>query len=146
MGNWDYKREETKRLEPGEYRVEILSAEETVSKSGNDMLVITVKPNGSNIKIQNYIVKNEYFNRNMTQLFDSFNIEEGNFDLLTWPGAVGAAKLKEDENGYLKVAWFIDEKKAEKLPAWVGPMPERQTVEDFNAASDDDELPIVFPE
>jgi hypothetical protein len=142
MGNWDYQRESATRTEAGDHRVEIVDAQQGISKSsGNDMIIVTVKPNGGNIKVQNYIVRNEYFNRNMTQFYDSFNIEEGNFDLLTWIGAVGAARLKEDEKGYLKVAWFIDKKKAEKLPPWVGAMPERQTVSEDFVAAEDDEMP-----
>ena len=82
------------------------------------MIVVTVQPNGSNIKIQNYIVKNEYFNRNMTQFYDAFpQIQEGDFNMLGWVGCVGAARLKEDENGYLKVAWFIDYRRAGKATA-----------------------------
>ena len=116
MGNWDdYRREERDRLAPGNYRVEIVSVEETESKAGNPMLVIGVRPNGSKITIKHYIVKNEYFNRNMTDFFDSFNIDDGDFTLPTWVGAVGAAKLKEDDRGYLKVQYFISEDRAEKL-------------------------------
>jgi hypothetical protein len=84
MGNWDsYQREERPRLTPGDYRVEIVSVEEKESKKGNPMLVIGVRPNGSDIIIYHYIVKNEYFNRNMTDFFDSFNIDNGDFALPT---------------------------------------------------------------
>ncbi len=137
--NWEFQREEAKRIEPGNYRVEVILAEETTSKtSGNPMIVVTVQPNGSNILIKNYIVKNEYFNRNMTSFFDSFNIEEGNFNFLSWVGAVGAANLIEDENGYLKVKYFIDKKRAENLPEWKGELPERQTITEIK----DEELAI----
>ena len=143
MSNWDdYKREEASRLEAGDYRVEIVDVEDTISKSsGNPMIVVTIKPNGSNIKIKHYIVKNDYFNRNMTELFDSFNIDEGDFGFAGWIGAVGAAKLKEDENGYLKVAWFIKKDKADKLPEWVGEMPERHSVTEFKEVNTEDDLP-----
>ena len=145
MGSWDYKREEASRLSAGDYRVAIVDAQESVSKtSGNPMIVVTVQPNGSNMKIQNYIVRNQYFNRNMTQFFDAFpQINEGDFSLLGWVGCVGAARLKEDENGYLKVAWFIDAKRAEKLPPWQGEMPERQTVTALDGAEEvDEDLPF----
>lgn len=145
MSGWDYAREEQSRLEPGDYRVEIVGVEETVSKSGNDMIVVTVQPNGSKIKIKNYIVKNEYFNRNMTQFFDAFpQIDEGDFNFLGWIGCVGAAKLKEDEKGYLKVAWFINARKAESLPPWVGEMPERQSITDIGGFSEMDESELPF--
>lgn len=150
MSTWDdWSREEAPRLEPGDYRVEITAVEETESKAGNPMIVVTVRPNGSNINIKHYIVKNQYFNRNMTDFFDSFNIDEGDFNFPTWVGAVGAAKLIEDENGYLKVRWFISESKAERLPPWQGQMPERQTITTIGAtcgfvdvSPDEDEFPF----
>lgn len=138
----DYKREERPRLSPGDYRVEIVSVEEAESKAGNAMLVIGVRPNGSNITIRHYIVKNEYFNRNMTDFFDSFNIDDGDFTLPTWIGAVGAARLKEDDKGYLKVQYFISEDRAEKLTPWEGEMPQRQVLTSLAELEEDDgELP-----
>ena len=122
MSNWDrYQREERPRLTPGDYRVEIVSVDETESKNGNPMLVIGVCPNGSNITINHYIVKNEWFNRNMTDFFDSFNIE--------------------DDRGYLKVQYFIKESRAEKLPPWEGKIPERQELTKIEEIEDDGELP-----
>lgn len=142
MSNWDsYQREERTRLTPGDYRVEIVSVEEKESKKGNPMLVIGVRPNGSDIIIYHYIVKNEYFNRNMTDFFDSFNIDDGDFTLPTWIGAVGAARLKEDDQGYLKVHYFINKDRAEKLPPWDGKMPERQTLTKIDEIEDDGDLP-----
>ena len=146
MSNWDYQREESARLQPGDYRVEITNAEEKVSSTGNPMIVITVKPNGSNITINHYIVKGPYFNRNMTQFFDSFNVADGDFNFMTWVGAIGAARLKEDENGYLKVNYFIGKNRADKLPEWIGEKPERQTVTDiasqFEEIDTDDDIPF----
>lgn len=148
MSSWnDYKPEEGSRLGAGDYRCEVVEVEETTSKtSGLPMLVITVKPNRSNIKVKQYIVKNEHFNRNMTSFFDSFGIERGDFNMLGWIGAMGAGKFAEDENGYLKVKWFLSPKQADGLHGWVGPMPERQTVTEigggFTDAADDDELPF----
>ena len=144
MGNWDdYRREERPRLSPGDYRVEIVSVEEKESKAGNPMLVIGIQPNGNKIIIYHYIVKNEWFNRNMTDFFDSFNIDDGDFTLPTWIGAVGAARLKEDDKGYLKVQYFISEDRAEKLPPWQGKLPERQELTKLDEIEDDGDLPWV---
>ena len=52
-----YKREERSRLTPGDYRVAITDVEETTSRNGNPMLVVTVQPNGSEIHIKHYLVK-----------------------------------------------------------------------------------------
>ena len=146
MSNFsDYKREEAPKAQPGDYRCVIIDAEETTSKSSKlPMIVVTVQPNGMTAKVKNYITKNQYFNRNMTSLFDSFpSIGEGNFELLTWVGAVGAGKFALDNDGYLKVKWFLSPKQAEKLPEWQGAMPERQTVTSFEEVTDDgDDLPF----
>lgn len=139
-----YRREERARLAPGDYRVAITGVEETTSRSGNPMLVVTVQPNGSEIHIKHYLVRNEYFNRNLTELLDSFGLGE-NFDTLTWVGAVGAAKLAEDENGYLKVRFFLSPERAEKLPPWQGKEPERREVSSLGdgfEALDEDDLPF----
>lgn len=143
MSNWDsYQREERPRLTPGDYRVEIVSVEERESKKGNPMLVIGVRPNGNDVIINHYIVKNEYFNRNMTDFFDSFNIDDGDFTLPTWIGAVGAARLKEDDQGYLKVHYFINKDRAEKLPPWEGKLPERQELTKIDEIEDDGDIPF----
>lgn len=145
MSNWDdYKREETPKAQAGDYRCAVVDVEETTSKtSGNPMIVITVQPNGMNAKVKNYIVKNEYYNRNMTSFFDAFpDIGEGNFNFLEWIGAVGAAKFGLDENGYLTVKWFLTPKQAEKLPEWVGEKPERQTVSSLKDEDGLDDLPF----
>ena len=140
-----YKREERSRLTPGDYRVAITDVEETTSRNGNPMLVVTVQPNGSEIHIKHYLVKNEYFNRNLTDLLDSFGLGE-NFDTLTWVGAKVAARLVEDENGYLKVRYFLSPERAEKLPPWQGKEPERQEVSSLGDGFemlDDDDLPFT---
>ena len=52
----------------------------------------------------------------MTNFFDSVNIDEGDFNLPGWVGAVGAARFKEDDQGYLKVSYFIDKKALRSYP------------------------------
>lgn len=139
----DFVREEAPRLEPGDYRVEVADVEETTSKSsGSPMLVITLRPNGAKITVRHYIVKNEYFNRNMTEFYDSFDVDFGDQNILSWIGAVGAAKLIEDENGYLKVKRLIHKDKQGSLPPWVGKIPERQKVLLDENGDPDDDLPF----
>jgi len=147
MSHWDdYKPEVNSNATTGKRRCVVVDAEETISKSsGKPMWVITVTPNGSKARVNNYIVKNEYFNRNMTSFFDSFGIERGNFNKLEWINAMGAANFDTDENGYLKVKWFLSPKQAENLPPWEGEVPERQTVTEiggFEEIEDDGELPF----
>lgn len=144
MSDWGYTRDESKNTDRlGKKRCVIVEATESVSKSsGLPMIVITVMPNKSGAKVRNYLVKNEHFNRNATQFFDAFpEIGDGNFDLLTWVGAMGAANFTEDENGYLKVKHWINPAQAADLPAWEGEKPEKQemtTIDGVSVEADED--------
>ena len=146
MGNWSNYQREEQEFTPivGKMRCVIVDVEDTVSKSsGNPMIVVTVRPSGSNFKVKNYIVKNEYFNRNMTQFFDAFpEIGDGNFNFLEWVGAEGAADFVVDDDDYLKVKRFISADRAADLPPFVGNKPERQTFTTIAPEDDDDDLPF----
>ena len=148
MADWTYTREESERDNSafvGKSRCVITKVEEAVSKtSGNPMIVVTVRPSGANFTVKSWIVKNENFNRNMTSFFDAFpDIGEGNFNFLEWVGCVGAANFKEDDRGYLKVGWWISADRAASLPAFVGDIPERQTVTSL-AALEEAESDLPF--
>lgn len=142
MSNWNYVREEKANVLAGDLRFEVVSAEEKMSKTNKKMIVIGLKPNGAEFVVNDYIVEGEYFNRNMTQFFDSTGIKAGDFNFLTWIGATGAARFKEDENGYLKRQYYLDPRKAATLPAWVGTIPQRQTVTEFVEVGTDNDLPF----
>ena len=152
MGNWDsYQREEQERESAvvGKYRVVITEAGEAVTgpnskKPGTPMIVIKLRPSGRHFTVTHRIVKNEYFNRNMTQFFDAFpEIEEGDFNFLSWVGAEGAAMFKEDANGYTQVAYFLDPVRAADLPAFEGEKPEKQTITKLEDEEEDDgDLPF----
>lgn len=147
MGNWaDFVYVKPQKAEAGNYRIEIVSAEEKVSSKGNDMIVVAFKLNGTNTKVNHFFVKNEYFADKISRFFDAFPMlmEDGkpNWNFLTWVGCVGAARFKEGRNGYLEVQYFLTPEKAEKLPAWIGDLPERQTITEFNEVSTEEELPF----
>ena len=146
---WEFKREEQKfeDIPAGDHRVVIDSAEKAQSKAGNDMLVIKMRVSGYTALLWNYIVfmdeHPEITNRKLTQLFDSFGIEDGNFDLNSYVGKAGAAHVKIDENGYPKVAWFIHKNKQDKLPPWKGELPQKPAVQkDGFIQVEGDELPF----
>lgn len=148
MGNWDsYKREENERESAvtGKHRVVITEAGEATTgpnskHPGTPMIVVKLRPSGRKFSVTHRIVKNEYFNRNMTQFFDAFTeIDEGDFNFLSWVGAEGAAMFKEDANGYTQVAYFLDPVRAADLPAFEGEKPEKQTITKLDDEEDDDE-------
>ena len=147
MSNWDdYKREEREEEAKvtGKQRCVITAVEEKVSKAGNPMIEISVRPSGCRFSVKTYIVKNEHFNRNATQFFDAFpEIGDGNFDFLTWVGAEGAAMFDLDDRGYVKVRYWIDAVRADTLPPFEGDKPERQTVTSLeDDTEEDDGLPF----
>lgn len=127
--NWKFKRTEQtfEQIPAGDHRVVIDSAEQAVSRNGNDMLVIKMRVSGYQSMLWNYIVfmddKPEITNQKLTQFFDSFGIEDGNFNLASYQGRAGAVRVKIDDQGYPKVAWFINKNKQDKLPPWKGEIP-----------------------
>lgn len=144
MGNWGtYVYCEPQKVQEGNYRVGIVEVEEKQSKSGNDMIVVSLKLNGTGVTVKDYFVKNEFFNEKVSRFFDAFPVlkgenNEGDFNFPTWIGCVGAARFKTDDKGYLKVQYYLTPERAKKLPEWVGEMPERQTVTELTEESDDD--------
>lgn len=123
---WNYQREESTFVEipVGEHRVRIADAEKAISKNGNDMLVLTLDVSGYRSRLWHYVVfmpdHPEITNRNLTSIFDSFGIPEGDFNLNNWKGKIGACMTKQDEYG-TKVRYFISKEKQAALPAWKEP-------------------------
>ena len=148
MSTWDdYQREEREESAKvtGRLRCVIVDVEETESKtSGLPMIIVSVRPSGTVFKVKSYIVKNEHFNRNMTQFFDAFpEIPDGNFNFIEWIGCEGAAMFDLDDRGYMKVKYWIDAVRAEILPPYEGEKPEKQTVTTLTEDADpEDGLPF----
>lgn len=147
MGNWDsYQREEREQENKviGKQRCVITAAEEKVSKSGNPMIEIKVRPSGCRFDVRTWLVKNDNFNRNATQFFDAFpEVGDGNFNFIEWVGCEGAAMFGEDDGGYLKVKWWLDPVRAADLPPFDGNKPERQTIAKLSEEeADSDDLPF----
>ena len=145
MTDWNYQREEREDAKvTGRLRCVITDVEETESKtSGLPMIVVSVRPSGTRFTVKSYIVKNDHFNRNMTQFFDAFpEIAEGTFNFLEWIGAMGAAMFDTDERGYLKVKYWIDATRASLLPEFEGEKPERQTVTSLSEDESESDLPF----
>ena len=123
---WNYQREEStfEEIPVGEHRVRIADAEKAISKNGNDMLVLTLDVSGYKSRLWYYVVfmpdHPEITNRNLTSIFDSFGIADGDFNLANWKGKVGACMTKQDEFG-TKVRYFLNKKKQETLPPWQEP-------------------------
>ena len=134
MINWTfdsslYEENTFKPIPVGEHRVRIANAEEQVSNnSGNQMIKLTLDVSGHNGSLWHYIVfmpeNQKLTNQKLGEVFNSFGIQPGNFNLTSWINKVGACKVKHEQyNGEVsaKVAWFIAKDKQGNLPAWKEP-------------------------
>ena len=157
MINWnfdsnDYTEQSFKPIPVGDHRVRIASAEEKTSQAGNPMIKLVLDVSGYNSTIWHFIVlnpeKKEITNQKLGELWNSFGIQQGNFNLQSWVGKVGAAKVKhEDYKGdpSAKIAYFLNKDRQDKLPAWQNGNSGNTAasiVEAFNAMPVDVDLPF----
>ena len=126
--NSQYEEQSFKPIPIGEHRVRIASAEEKVSGNGNQMIVLVLDVSGHNARIWHNVTlianKPEYTNQKLGELFSSFGIQPGNFNLAGWVGKVGAAKVKHElyeGEANAKISYFIGKDRQDKLPAWEEP-------------------------
>lgn len=153
--NWNFNSsdyEEQVGFKPipvGEHRVRIASAEEQTSNSGNPMIKLVLQVSGHNSTIWHYIVfmasNAKLTNQKLGELWNSFGIAQGDFNLNGWVGKVGAAKVKhEDYNGepQPKIAYFIAKNRQDSLPAWAEPSNgNKASTTNWETVSPDEELP-----
>ena len=132
---WNFQHVDDDRDYPiipeGRYRVVIVGAEKAVSKSsGNDMLTIQMQVSGYKSHIWAYIPflddKPEVTNRILTQFFECFQIEEGDFNLNNYLGKSGGIAVKhEDFDGKTtaKFHYWLRRKAVDALPPFEGDVP-----------------------
>lgn len=133
MVNWnfnanDYEEKSFKPIPAGDHRVRIFDAIEKTSKSGNDMIEVTLEVSGYSSKVWYYLVLKKddvkKTNQKLGEFWSSFAIPMGNFALNSWKGKVGGAKLVHEEyegNTTVKVAYLLNGDRQEKLAPWREP-------------------------
>ena len=137
MANWKYNPENYNEsgfglIPEGNYRVRIESALEKESRSGKDMVELTLAVSGYSTKIWYYLVfdnSNERMiqmtDQRLGSIYDSFNIEPGDFNFDNWEGRTGGARIRQraDNNGTMRseISYFMTRKKVAALPAWIEP-------------------------
>ena len=123
-----YEETSFKPIPVGDHRMRVASAEEQTSSSGNQMIKLVLEVSGYNSTIWHWIVfmtdNQKLTNQKLGEFWNSFGIPQGNFNLQSWVGKVGAGKVKhEDYNGSVnaKVSYFISRDRQDKLPSWKEP-------------------------
>ena len=112
----------------GPHRVRIETVEEAVSRTGYEMLKLTLTVSGYSGKLWYYLVfmedRPEITNSNLGAVYDSFGIIPGDLNYRGWVGKVGAARVKHEEyRGELtaKVGRLIAKGRQGDLPPWTEP-------------------------
>ena len=131
MANWtfDPSQYEERRFElipVGDYRARIKDVTEKTFRSGNAGYEITMEINGYNSQVWFYLVLDpnnpQQTNQRIGDFFNSFGITSTAMGSgKQWIGAAGAVRIKHEEyNGQqtAKIAYCINRKNQEKLPAW----------------------------
>lgn len=154
--NWNFNSgdyEEQVGFKPipvGEHRVRIASAEEQTSSKGNQMIKLVLDVSGYNSTIWHFLVflpdNPKLVNQKLGELWNSFGIAQGDFNLNGWVGKVGAAKVKHenyDDAPQPKIAYFIARHRQDSLPAWAEPSNGgfKNSTATFEDISQDEELP-----
>jgi hypothetical protein len=144
----DYEEQSFKPIPVGDHRVRIASAEEQTSESGKQMVKLVLEVSGYGSTIWHFLVflpdNVKLTNQKLGELWNSFGIPQGNFNLQSWVGKVGAAKVKHEEyngNTNPKIAYFINKDRQDKLPAWQEPN-KTSANNDFAEVVDTDDLPF----
>jgi hypothetical protein len=136
MANWifnpnEYTANDYAPIPAGDHRVRINDVVEKTFSSGNEGFEVTLDVSGHNGKLWFYLVLDrndtKKTNQRIGSFFESFGI--GDFDLSHyrgWIGKIGGVRVKHEEyNGATsaKVAFCLNRKNQEKIPAWKGESP-----------------------
>jgi len=147
--DWGGDFEETRQpafkpLDPGAYRVRILSAEMTKTKKEpiRKMIKLALEVSGTSRTVYTNVVLDwsdteaysgrthrQMTNRKLTDIYLGFGITMGEKDLAKWIGHVGGAYLKVREyDGKVsnEVNYFLAPEATSRLPAWKEPEVKRE--------------------
>lgn len=142
----DYEETSFKPIPVGDHRVRIASAEEQTSSKGKQMIKLVLDVSGYNSTIWHYIVfmpdNAKLTNQKLGELWNSFGIPQGDFNLNSWVGKVGAAKVKHEiyeGNPSPKISYFINKDRQDKLPLWQEPANAAATGQGIGVVVDSDD-------
>lgn len=123
----DYSEKNFQPIPVGDHRVRIAEVNEKMSQNNNQMIELVLEVSGYGSKLWHNIVfmkdNPQLTNQRLGEFWNSFGIPQGDFNLPSWVGKVGAARVKHDTyegNVRPKVSYFIAKSRQETLPPWKG--------------------------
>ena len=146
----DYTANDFAPIPVGDHRVRINDVVAKRFNSGNDGFELTLDVSGHTGKLWAYVVINpadpKKTNQRLGDFFNSFGITDYNLDhYRAWIGKIGGVRVKHEEyNGApsAKVAFFLNKKNQDKLPAWKGETNIAATTRPEFVAVEEDDLPF----
>lgn len=142
----------------GDYAVKIQNITFKPTRNGDPMMTIDLITKDSPIVFKHRIVKNDYFNSNMTKFFDCFKIPRGNFEYQRWIGRVGKVHIAKGEpndqgRAYMEIKYLIVDAKAGSAaqpqaprpataPVYQQPARQSEPVLPTSAMDFDDDIPF----
>ena len=157
MANWtfdpsQYEANDFAIIPAGDHRVRINDVVEKKFSSGNEGFEITLDVSGYGSKLWFYLVLDasdaKKTNQRIGAFFESFNI--GDFNLAhhrAWIGKIGGVRVKHEEyNGKNKekVAFCLNRKNQDKLPAWKGEALATPSASTANFETISSDVPLPF--
>jgi hypothetical protein len=106
---------EAPKIEEGEHLLKVVNAKERFSQAGNELIEIELI-NKDQVKFYYHVVKNEWFDKRLTQFYDAFGIPYNVQNLENWRGSKGIAfigKGKTNQNGkqYMEIKYLVVKQK-----------------------------------
>lgn len=95
----NYQPQEMQEVEEGEYRFKIVSITTSYTQTNHEpMIKIILNSDFIPFEMKINIVKNQWFDINITKFFDCFEIERGNFNFNSWIGQSGICEIEKKKN------------------------------------------------
>lgn len=130
----EYEEKSFQLIPEGEHRVRISEVTEGTSKTGKQMLKLTLDVSGYSSSLWYYLVfdpaNSKMTNQKIGDLFASFDITNPNINAYQgWVGKIGACRVKHEDyqgNKQAYVWYFTNKKSQASLPAWKEPARQNQ--------------------
>lgn len=93
-----YQPEYRMEVADGDYLFSVKSVSTGYTKDRDKMIQVRLNSQNIPFEMQKTIVKNDFFNMAITEFFECFGIQLGNFNFSSWIGSTGICTIASQEN------------------------------------------------